>query len=58
MGHALVAAGIAEQKFAAPDRAIRPVARAIPNHAQRRTVDVVLGQHGGEVSVVVLDGDQ
>ena len=38
MGHAVEAGRVAEQELAAPDRAVRAVAGAIPGHAQRRPV--------------------
>ena len=51
-------AQVADQDLAAPDRPVRPVARAVEDRADRRALDAVLGEARGEVRVVVLDADQ
>ncbi len=56
---ALVAAGIGEERLAAPDRAVVAVARAVEREAEHGALRVpaVLGHDRGDVGVVVLDFD-
>ncbi len=54
---ALVAAEAAGQQLPAPDGAVRPVAGAVVDRADRRALLAVLGEAGGEVRVVVLHRD-
>ena len=49
---------LAQQHFAAPDRAVGPVAGAVPGETQHRPVQAVLGHAGRDVGVVVLDRHQ
>ena len=58
VGDAREAGRVAEEELAAPDRAVGPVAGAVPRDAERGPVGLVLGEAGGEVGVVVLDGDE
>ena len=48
---------IRDEKFAAPNRAIRAVARAVESDTDDRPVEPVLGHAGGHVGVMVLDLD-
>ena len=57
-GEAGVACEVCLQDFAAPDRAVWPVARAVEGDAEDGFVIVVFGEAGEDVGVVVLDGKQ
>ena len=46
---------IADEHLPAPDRAVRPVPRAVVDRADGRALEAVLGEARGEVGVVVLD---
>ena len=48
---------VAEQQLAAPHRAVGAVPGAVEDRPDRRRRLAVLGQHGGEVRVVVLHAD-
>ncbi len=50
-------AQVAGQDLAAPDRAVGPVSGAVEDGADRRLGYAVLRKAGGQVGVVVLDGD-
>ena len=54
----LESAGIAHEKFATPDVAIEAVAGAIPDDADDGLIQLVLGQHGSQVGMMVLNPDQ
>ncbi len=43
-----------EEKLAAPNRAVRAVARAVPRHAERGQLDLVLGDARQDVGDVML----
>ena len=47
-----------EQQLAAPRAAVGAEAHAVERDTQRRALAPVLGQHGADVRVVVLDGDR
>ncbi len=51
-------AQVADQDLAAPDRAVGAVAGTVEDRADGGPGLAVLGQAGGEVRVVVLDGDE
>ena len=47
-----------DEKLAAPDGPVEPVARPVPRDPQRRELDVVLGHAAPDVGHVVLDLDE
>ena len=49
---------VADQHLAAPDRAVRPVARAVVDRTHRRALEAVLGEARRQVRMVVLDARQ
>ena len=57
MPDALEAGEVGDQELASPQRAVEPVAETVEGHADRRPLHAVVGQAGGDVRVVVLDGD-
>ena len=55
---ARIAAQAADKAFAAPDRAVRAEAGAVPDQAEGRARELVIGQAGGHVRPVVLHAQQ
>ncbi|MPN37909.1 hypothetical protein SDC9_185430 [bioreactor metagenome] len=46
----------AEQRFAAPNGAVRAISRAVPDESGGGKPNIVLGQHRGKVRVMMLHG--